>query len=150
MKTIGIIYGGISTEHDISIMSAKSVISNLNKEKYKIYEAFCDSAETTLIRGLRNAAMSERLNIDVREALKKPVNNRIRFFSMCMSFGHFGIMEHCTNTIKAICTAVWDEKKKDDVRLDDGSTNIDSLDSMEYSVEKNMRYIMDLWRVGKG
>lgn len=121
-----------------------------NKEKYKIYEAFCDSAETTLIRGLRNAAVSERLGIDVREALKAPVNNRIRFFSMSMSFGHFKIMEHCTNTIKAICTAVWDEKKKDDVRLDDGSTNIDSLDSMEYSVEKNMRYIMDLWRVGKG
>ena len=40
MKTIGIIYGGISTEHDISIMSAKSVISNLNKEKYKIKELY--------------------------------------------------------------------------------------------------------------
>ena len=25
MKTIGIIYGGISTEHEVSIMSAKSV-----------------------------------------------------------------------------------------------------------------------------
>ena len=40
MKTIGIIYGGISTEHDISIMSAKSVISNLKKEKYKIKELY--------------------------------------------------------------------------------------------------------------
>ena len=40
MKTIGIIYGEISTEHDISIMSAKSVISNLNKEKYKIKELY--------------------------------------------------------------------------------------------------------------
>lgn len=40
MKTIGIIYGGISTEHEVSIMSAKSVISNLNKEKYKIKELY--------------------------------------------------------------------------------------------------------------
>ena len=40
MKSIGIIYGGISTEHEVSIMSAKSVISNLNKEKYKIKELY--------------------------------------------------------------------------------------------------------------
>ena len=40
MKTIGIIYGGISTEHEVSIMSVKSVISNLNKEKYKIKELY--------------------------------------------------------------------------------------------------------------
>ena len=40
MIKLGIIYGGISTEHDISVMSAKSVIENLNKEKYEIYEIF--------------------------------------------------------------------------------------------------------------
>ena len=40
MIKLGIIYGGISTEHDVSIMSAKSVISNLNKEKYEIHEIY--------------------------------------------------------------------------------------------------------------
>ena len=29
MKNLGIIYGGISTEHDVSVMSAKSVIENM-------------------------------------------------------------------------------------------------------------------------
>ncbi len=33
MTRLGIIYGGISTEHDVSEMSAKSVIENLDKEK---------------------------------------------------------------------------------------------------------------------
>lgn len=42
MKKIGIIYGGSSTEHDVSLMSAKSVIDNLNKEKYEIYPIYID------------------------------------------------------------------------------------------------------------
>ena len=32
MIKLGIVYGGVSTEHDISVMSAKSVIENLDKE----------------------------------------------------------------------------------------------------------------------
>ena len=40
MIKLGVIYGGISTEHDVSIMSAKSVIENLDKEKYDIHEIY--------------------------------------------------------------------------------------------------------------
>ena len=40
MIKLGIIYGGVSTEHDISVMSAKSVIENLDKEKYEIHEIY--------------------------------------------------------------------------------------------------------------
>lgn len=42
MKKVGIIYGGASTEHEVSKMSAKSVIENLNKEKYDIRQIFID------------------------------------------------------------------------------------------------------------
>lgn len=40
MIRLGVIYGGVSTEHDVSIMSAKSVIENLDKEKYEIHEIY--------------------------------------------------------------------------------------------------------------
>ena len=40
MIRLGIIYGGISTEHDVSIMSAKSIIENLDKNKYEIHELY--------------------------------------------------------------------------------------------------------------
>ena len=40
MIKLGIIYGGISTEHDISVMSAKSEIENLDREKYEINEIY--------------------------------------------------------------------------------------------------------------
>ena len=38
MIKLGIIYGGMSTEHDVSIESAKSIIENIDKTKYDIYE----------------------------------------------------------------------------------------------------------------
>lgn len=37
-----VIFGGMSTEHEVSIMSAKNVIDNLDKNKYKIYPTFID------------------------------------------------------------------------------------------------------------
>lgn len=37
---LGIIYGGMSTEHEVSVTSAKSIMSNLNKEKYEISEIY--------------------------------------------------------------------------------------------------------------
>lgn len=40
MIRLGVIYGGGSTEHDVSMMSAKSVIDNLDKEKYEIHEIY--------------------------------------------------------------------------------------------------------------
>ena len=40
MIKLAVIYGGMSTEHEVSVTSAKSVISNLNKEKYEITEIY--------------------------------------------------------------------------------------------------------------
>lgn len=39
---IGVIFGGQSTEHDVSIVSGTSVIKNLNKSKYEIYPIYID------------------------------------------------------------------------------------------------------------
>ena len=53
-------------------------------------------------------------------------------------------MRNCKHTIEAFENAVWDPNKTD-IRLDDGTTNIDSLDAAEYSVEREasqlVRYI---------
>ena len=35
-KNIGVIFGGMSTEHEVSIESSKSIIKYLDKEKYNI------------------------------------------------------------------------------------------------------------------
>lgn len=106
------------------------------RKKFNVYEAFCDSAEQTLIRGLQGAVSKAGIAIDVRNARKGPIHDRIMFYNSLIAQGRFFIHGSCKNTIKAMCEAVYNSKNKtEDERLDDGSTNIDSLDSMEYSTE---------------
>lgn len=115
------------------------------KQKYQVYEAYCDSAEQTLIEGLTVAAAKNRLGIEIKNAIKGPINDRIAFYCSMMAQGRFFIMRHCKATIEALASAVYDDKKKtEDVRLDDGKMNIDSLDSMEYSTESIQSEIMYL------
>ena len=37
---LGVIYGGMSTENEVSVMSAKSVIANLDINKYDIFPIY--------------------------------------------------------------------------------------------------------------
>lgn len=107
--------------------------------RWLVTDAWCDSAEQTLINGLRVAAAKARISINVGNALKKPINDRIRAVNMLMGSGRFEVHHSCENTIDALKSAIWDVKKEtEDVRLDNGSTNIDSLDAMEYAIERDI------------
>ena len=115
------------------------------KTKYRVYEAYCDSAEQTLIEGFQVAIAKNRVGIDVRNALKGPINDRIAFYNSIMAQGRFQIMRNCAATIGALENAVYNGKNPTkDERLDDGTTNIDSLDSMEYATESVMSDIIYL------
>lgn len=117
------------------------------QSKYRVYTAYCDSAEQTLIEGLRWAAVRERLPIEVVNAIKGPINDRIRFYSALMGADRYKIMRHCKHLKEAFQTAVWSDKDKTkDIRLDDGSRNIDSLDALEYSTEAFMQDIIPMLR----
>lgn len=103
---------------------------------YTVGEVYCDSAEQTLIQGLRVAAAKAKLGVDIRNAQKGPINDRVAFYNSLMAQGRFKVMRRCKATISALRDAVYDAKKQpEDIRLDDGTTNIDSLDSLEYSTE---------------
>ena len=39
---VGIIYGGMSTEHDVSVVSGKSVLSHINPDKYECFPIYID------------------------------------------------------------------------------------------------------------
>ena len=115
-----------------------------NQAKYRIYEAYCDSAETTLIEGLKIAVSKNGVPIDVLNAKKGDINNRIRFYQNIMSHNRYKVLSHCKSVIKALEDAVWDEKSLKDKRLDDGTMNVDSLDALEYSTEVYMKDIVDI------
>lgn len=106
------------------------------KIKYKVLEAYCDSAEQTLISGLEMACLQGHVVINIKNAIKGPINDRIAFYNSLIAQHRWKIMEHCQHTIEAFEQAVYDDTKKNqDVRLDDGLMNVDSLDSCEYSTE---------------
>lgn len=56
---------------------------------------------------------------------------------------HAGMVftEDCESLSKAFQEAVWDGKT--DERLDDGSSDIDSLDAFEYTIERDIRYLIE-------
>lgn len=115
------------------------------KAKYRVYEAYCDSAEQTLIEGFAVAAAKNHLGIDVRNAVKGPINDRIAFYNSIMAQDRFRVAAHCTALISALKNAVYSGKDPTkDERLDDGTVNVDSLDSLEYSTETMMNDIMYL------
>ena len=43
MKKLGVIFGGMSTENEVSKLSAKSILDNLDKQKYEIYPIYIDT-----------------------------------------------------------------------------------------------------------
>lgn len=113
------------------------------KSRYKVYEAFCDSAEQTLISGLESACLRAHVAIDIKNAIKGPINDRIAFYNSLMAQGRYKIVRHCRHTIEAFEQAVYDDKSAvKDIRLDDGVMNIDSLDSQEYSTESIQNEIL--------
>lgn len=115
------------------------------KACYPVYEVRADSAEQTLIEGLTVAAMRAHLGVEIRNAVKGPINDRIAFYNSMMAQGRFCIMRHCKVTIAAFSDAVYDEDQKiKDVRLDDGTTNIDTLDATEYTTEPVQNEILYL------
>lgn len=106
---------------------------------------WCDSAETTLIKGIRTAVYSRRIPVEVRNARKGEIIDRIRLCDMLMSQGRFFILRRCRHTISALSEAVWDSKSPTkDKRLDDGTTNIDSLDALEYALESHANQLIQL------
>lgn len=114
--------------------------------RWLVTDVWCDSAEQTLINGLRNAAARARIGVNIGNALKRPINDRIRALCLLMGAGRYYCAPNCTNTIDALKSALWDSKHStEDVRLDDGTTNIDSLDSLEYSFEREIPNLIAGW-----
>lgn len=94
-----------------------------------------DNEESVLIRGLQNAVKKAGLNTTVLNSIKMPINDRIKLTTMLMAQGRLKVNRKCEHMIDAFQTAIYDPDKFEDVRLDDGTSDIDSLDAFEYAIE---------------
>lgn len=108
-----------------------------------VESVYWDNAETVLGNSIRNAVEVKFPWISVRPAKKRTINDRIRCTVKLMGAGRFFITKDCGTLQDAFTDAVWDKEiiGKDE-RLDDGSTDIDSLDAFEYTIERDMKMLI--------
>lgn len=100
----------------------------------RILYIFCDNEAQTIINGIRMAFARANIAVAVRDCYKGAINNRIYALNGLMTQGRFFVNEECENVINSLSSQVWDAKEvTKDVRLDDGTFDIDTADALEYS-----------------
>lgn len=108
--------------------------------------AYCDNAEQVLIRGLRKAVITAGLNIKVENAWKTFINDRINITTRLMAQDRFKYTSDCETLKEAFCTAIWNPKEiTKNERLDDGTSDIDTLDGFEYTIEREIRRLIEVY-----
>lgn len=101
-----------------------------------------DNAEPVLGRGLANACLKAGVRCSMGPAIKSPILQRIRLTATLMAQHRFWLVKGQTESVKnALINAIWDPKNTD-TRLDNGTSDIDSLDALEYSAERNYGNLM--------
>lgn len=120
------------------------------RDAYGGSQTRADSAEQILIRGLAHTAQKESLLTLVKNSIKMEINERIRLTCLLMAQGRFYVSRKCPHLIDALQNAMYNPKELKDERLDDGTTDIDSLDAFEYSIEPYFKQLEEAWYHKKG
>ena len=114
----------------------------------EIAAVFCDNAEQVLIASLRSALLDTKFSWlagRVYNAKKIAINDRIRLTSILMGSGRFWYMPGAASLADALATALWSgQHPGEDTRLDDGTTDIDTLDAFEYTIERERARLLKL------
>lgn len=109
----------------------------------KAFNTRCDNAEPVLIRGLKNAILKYALRTSIKNAMKKPIKSRIDLVIRLFGENKIAFLKGTTEPLqKALAEAVWNEKREDE-RLDNGTTDIDIIDAFEYSIEEYANLLID-------
>lgn len=119
---------------ELFLQFVADVIAKYGKPQY----AFWDNAETVLGQSIENACRKEFPSLLVLPAQKKKINDRINYTVRLMGSGRFFITPDCLTLKKALQDAVYNSKVLQEERLDDGSTDIDTLDAFEYTIERDI------------
>lgn len=101
----------------------------------KVTHCFADygALGQTLTFGLNRYLQQNRVPLQVQDCIKGKIIDRIYLDQMLFARGKRFILSKCKFLKEAYEQAVWSDKEPD-TRLDDGTSDIDSLDASEYSI----------------
>lgn len=167
---IGVDFGGNNSKHAMvasaitrnnSVVVLKSAIfepdkpTDLNNQlidfirtvqmKYgAVSVIYADSAEQVLIKGMQKALLDEDIIIKVKYSIKNKINDRIRLVNSLIATNRFLYTDDCKTLVEALRLAVYEDDKQEDTRLDNGTSDIDTLDAFEYSIENHLNRLMKM------
>lgn len=117
----------------------KKVVEKYGKCQYVL--ADWGGLGNMLNEGLYVYCRKNAIPVRVEDCDKGTILDRIQLTQKLMAEHRLFIRRECKNMIKALSDALWDDKKPD-TRLDDGTTDIDSLDAFEYAVYMFKNYLL--------
>lgn len=90
-KSVAVIYGGNSSEHQVSIQSGKNVATNLDRERYDVYEILIKGKSWTLIA--RNGEEMEPAEINKTDFSAAGVHFDVAFIMIHGTPGENGLLQ---------------------------------------------------------
>lgn len=90
-KSVAVIYGGNSSEHQVSIQSGKNVAANLDRERYDVYEILIKGKSWSLIA--RNGEEMEPAEIDKTDFSAAGVHFDVAFIMIHGTPGENGLLQ---------------------------------------------------------
>lgn len=146
----GLCAAALEELYDTKNISADAIRDNFKnftiyiRGKYgkNISLAAVDSAEQLIKKSFARST-----TVRVVDSMKKPILDRIRMIDYLFAERRYVIFDCCPHLISAYHAAVWNTKNPAKTeRLDNGTTNIDSLDSSEYTLERHMTDFMRFYK----
>ncbi len=139
LKTKKIPASGVSVEQ--LIRDFEVFAGEIERDYGEIDYVYADNAEQTIIN-----SMYQSTKYRVMGCYKGEIIDRIRCVDVLMSTDRLHLVKgECESLDEALRAAIWDKKKSQqkgkDVRLDDGSYDVDPLDSFEYTISPYMRQL---------
>lgn len=109
----------------------------------KVNYTYTDAAEQVVNIDFKEQLVRDGLRRIVADAKKKHVNDRIRATQNIIDQERFYYTEHAYTVRDALSEALWEGKDStEDKRLDNGTTDIDTLDAFEYSFERDIEMLI--------
>lgn len=122
----------------------KHILFVLNKYG-KIDMIYADCAEQILISALQEVLDELHLHIPIKDSIKTPISSRIYAINMLLMVGRLKFVKDDTKIlVSALQEAVQDPDEDEDRWLDDGTSDIDTIDGFNYGIENWYKQMLRL------
>jgi len=115
----------------------------------------CEWASSSIINNALKLAVKEQgIDVEIENAYKSTILDRVELCQILLSEKRLLFTDQVPGLKKAFSTALWDSSDKAKlkgvpIRLDNGSSDICSLDALEYSLTKYANYLMVASKITK-